>query len=109
MTLCHLLSPFACHVAATDDWFDNNAQVLEFIACVQTSPISFVSAFNKGNRRRLHAGKEFTSSMGIFHRSFLSRISCLLIFLCSGCFIYVYFVSNHELFGSRRGTRYHLR
>ena len=80
MTLCHLLSPFACHVAATDNWFDNNAQVLEF-----------------------------TSSMGIFHRSFLSRISCLLIFLCSGCFIYVYFVSNHELFGSRRGTRYHLR
>ena len=52
---------------------------------------------------------EFTSSMGIFHRSFLSRISCLLIFLCSGCFIYVYFVNNHELFGSRRGTTYHLR
>ena len=29
----------------------------EEIACVQTSPISFVSACNKGNRRRLHAGK----------------------------------------------------
>ena len=27
------------------------------IACVQTSPISFVSACNKGDRRRLHAGK----------------------------------------------------
>ena len=26
------------------------------VACVQTSPISFV-ARNKGNRRRLHAGK----------------------------------------------------
>ena len=65
MTLCHLLSPFACHVAATDDWFDNNAQVLEFIACVQTSPISFVSACNKGNRdvctqaRNLHQAWEF--------------------------------------------------
>ena len=30
------------------------------LACVQTSPISFV-ARNKGNRRRLHAGKKSTS------------------------------------------------
>ena len=26
------------------------------VACVQTSPISFVAHGNKGNRRRLHAG-----------------------------------------------------
>ena len=28
-----------------------------WLACVQTSPISFVARVNKGNRRRLHAGK----------------------------------------------------
>ena len=26
------------------------------VACVQTTPISFVARGNKGNRRRLHAG-----------------------------------------------------
>ena len=31
-----------------------------FVACVQTSPVSFV-ARNKGNRRRLHAGKRFAN------------------------------------------------
>ena len=34
----------------------DNVPTRSAFACVQTSPISFV-AFNKGNRRRLHAGK----------------------------------------------------
>ena len=34
----------------------NKLLIHSFLACVQTSPISFV-ARDKGNKRRLHAGK----------------------------------------------------
>ena len=40
-------------------------KAIHFLACVQTSPISFVArgkgTCNKGNRRRLHAGNTFSS------------------------------------------------
>ena len=36
------------------------------VACVQTSPISFVARGNKRNRRRLHAGKLASSPMLLF-------------------------------------------
>ena len=46
-------------IAGPEDCGSSVRKSMYYIACVQTSPISF-SACNKGNRRRLHAGKYYT-------------------------------------------------
>ena len=54
---------------------------LSLLACVQTSPISFVargkgpfSACNKGNRRRLHAGKSLLARQSMLMLTELPEI-----------------------------------
>ena len=65
MAISFMLSVKQLGTLRTDDG-DSNDNVLKaigLIACVQTSPISFVA---RGNRRRLHAGNRFNKQNNNF-------------------------------------------
>ena len=63
------------------------------VACMQTSPISFVARVNNGNRRRLHAGKISRKYEVAQQLSFLFAFAFFyryLHFLCVFCFRFSY-------------------
>ena len=55
------------------------------LACVQTSPISFVARGNKGNRRRLHAGNITRARDLLFARDDVARDLTRDLFLKPSC------------------------